>query len=128
MTDKLPVHTAAAPQPIGPYSQAVVAGNLAFVSGQGPADPATGQRAEDIEAQTHQVLRNIRAILEAADSSLDLVVKTTCYLRDMNDFGRFNAVYASYFPMNPPARTTIQAGRLPGDIGIEIDAIALVRS
>ena len=122
------VRTSQAPQPVGPYSQAVVHHGLVFVAGQGPTDPATGKRVDDIAGQTHQVLKNLRAILEAAGSSLDLVLRSGCYLRDMNDFQQFNAVYAEYFPHNPPARTTIQAGRLPGDISVEIDVIAAVRA
>jgi len=122
------VRTNLAPQPVGPYSQAVVANGLVFVAGQGPTNPATGQRAgDDVESQTRQVLENLRAILEAANSSLDLALRCTCYLRDMNDFQRFNAVYATFFAQNPPARTTIQAARLPGDISVEIDVIAAVR-
>ncbi|MCL4509100.1 MAG: Rid family detoxifying hydrolase [Chloroflexi bacterium] len=127
MTEKQTVKTSSAPQPIGPYSQAVVWDGLVFVSGQGPTDPITGQRPDGIEEQTHQVLKNIRAILEASNSSLDLVLKCSCFLRDMNDFAKFNAVYAMYFTGNPPARTTIQAGRLPGDIAVEIDVVAAVR-
>jgi len=125
--EKRIVRTNLAPQPVGPYSQATVWNGLVFVAGQGPTDPATGQRAEDIEGQTRQVLNNLRAILEAANSSLDLALRCTCYLRDMDDFQKFNAVYAQYFPQNPPARTTIQAGRLPGDISVEIDVMAAVR-
>ena len=126
--EKRIVRTDLAPQPVGPYSQATVWNGLVFVAGQGPTNPATGQRVEDIEGQTHQVMRNLAAILVAADSALDLALRCTCYLRDMNDFQRFNAVYAQYFPQNPPARTTIQAGRLPGDIAVEIDIIAAVRA
>lgn len=125
--EKRIIRTNLAPQPVGPYSQATVWNGLVFVAGQGPTDPATGQRVEGIEGQTHQVMQNLRSILEAANSSLDLALKCTCYLRDMNDFQRFNAAYAEYFPHNPPARTTIQAGRLPGDISIEIDVMAAVR-
>ncbi|MGI8916930.1 MAG: RidA family protein [Chloroflexota bacterium] len=121
------VRTNLAPQPVGPYSQATVWNGMVFVAGQGPTDPATGQRADDIEGQTRQVLNNLRAILEAANSSLDLALRCTCYLRDMDDFQRFNAVYAQFFTQNPPARTTIQAGRLPGDISVEIDVMAAVR-
>jgi 2-iminobutanoate/2-iminopropanoate deaminase len=126
--EKRIVRTDRAPQPVGPYSQATVWNGLVCVAGQGPTDPATGQRAGDIEGQTHQVMKNLAAILDAANSSLDLALKCTCYLRDMDDFQKFNAVYAQYFPNNPPARTTIQAGRLPGDISVEIDVMAAVRS
>jgi 2-iminobutanoate/2-iminopropanoate deaminase len=121
------VRTDTAPTPVGPYSQGVRAGNLFFVAGQGCMNPATGQMArESIESETRQVLENVRAILAAAGLSLSQVVKTTCYLADMNDFQAFNAVYATYFTDQPPARTTIQAGRLPGDIRVEVEAIALV--
>lgn len=126
--EKRIVRTNLAPQPVGPYSQATVWNGLVFVAGQGPTDPATGQRPDDIEGQTHQVLKNLRAILEAAGSSLDLTLKCTCFLRDMNDFQRFNAVYGEYFTQNPPARTTVQAARLPQDISVEIDVIAAVRA
>jgi 2-iminobutanoate/2-iminopropanoate deaminase len=119
------VRTDNAPKPVGPYSQAVRTGNLVFVAGQGPLDPKTGQReSSSIQAETKQVLENIKAILEAAGTSLSNVVKTTCYLADMNDFAAFNAVYAEYFPSEPPARTTIQAARLPMDIRVEIEVIA----
>jgi 2-iminobutanoate/2-iminopropanoate deaminase len=115
-----------APKPIGPYSQAIKAGGFVFVAGQGPFNPATGQKVDDIAGQTRQALTNVKAILEAAGSSLEAVVKTTCFLRDMNDFAAFNAVYAEFFKSEPPARTTIQAARLPGDISVEIEAIACV--
>lgn len=121
------VRTEKAPKPIGPYSQAVRAGNLLFVAGQGAADPRTGeiQRAS-IQTETRQVLENLKAILEAAGASLSEVVKTTCYLADINDFQAFNAVYAEYFTAEPPARTTIQAGKLPLNLRVEIEAIAIV--
>lgn len=121
------VRTDNAPKPVGPYSQAVRAGNLVFVAGQGPLNPATGQRVSDsVQAETRQVMENLKAILEAAGSSMDRVVKSTCYLADMNDFQAFNGVYAEYFPSEPPARTTIQAARLPMDIRVEVDVIATV--
>ena len=121
------VRTDTAPTPVGPYSQGVRAGNLFFVAGQGCMNPATGQMArESIESETRQVLENVKAILAAAGLSLGQVVKTTCYLADMNDFQAFNAVYATYFAEQPPARTTIQAARLPGDIKVEVEAIALI--
>ncbi len=111
----------------GPYSHAVKAGGFVFVSGMGPADPKTGEvRLGEIEAQVRLTLNNVRAVLEDAGASLQTVVKTTVYLRNMDDFARMNAVYAEYFGDAKPARTTIQAGRLPMDIGIEIDAIAWV--
>ena len=122
------VRTSKAPNPIGPYSQAVRVGNLVFTAGQGPTNPATGQLVSgDIKAQARQVLENIKAILEAAGTSLDNVVKATCFLRDMNDFAAFNEVYAAYFNGDsPPARTTVQAARLPRDIAVEIDTVAVV--
>ena len=121
------VSTSAAPAAIGPYSQAVRAGSLVFVSGQIPLDPATGTMvAGDIAVQTHRVLRNLAGILEAAGSSLDRVVRATVYLADMNDFAAMNEVYGSYFSAPAPARSTIQAARLPKDARVEIDVIAEV--
>ena len=110
----------------GPYSAAIKADGFIFVSGLGPVDPTSGAAlAGSIEAQTNLVLDNLARVLKAAGSSLDHVVKTTVYLRDMNDFAQMNSVYATYFPKDPPARTTIQAARLPMDFGVEIDAIAM---
>jgi 2-iminobutanoate/2-iminopropanoate deaminase len=121
------VSTPAAPAAIGPYSQAVRSGSLVFVSGQVPIDPATGAIVQgDIAAQTHQVFRNLRAILEAAGSSLDRVVRVGVFLADMNDFAAMNEVYAGYFTAPAPARATIEAARLPRDARIEIDVIAEV--
>lgn len=115
-----------APLPIGPYSQAIRAGGLLFLAGQLALDPATGQfLAGDIKAQTKRVLQNLSAVLEAAGSSTDRVVKTTVFLKDMNDFGPMNEEYASFFRELPPARTTVQAARLPRDALIEIECIAL---
>jgi 2-iminobutanoate/2-iminopropanoate deaminase len=115
-----------APLPIGPYSQAIRAGGLLFLAGQLALDPATGQfLAGDIKTQTRRVLQNLAAVLEAAGSSMDRVVKTTVFLKDMNDFGAMNEEYASFFRELPPARTTVQAGRLPRDALVEIDLIAL---
>jgi 2-iminobutanoate/2-iminopropanoate deaminase len=119
------ISTPAAPAAIGPYSQAVRAGGLLFVSGQIPLDPATATMVEgDIAAQTHRVFRNLSGILEAAGTSLDRVVRITVYLADMNDFAAMNEVYATYFSSPAPARSTIQAARLPRDARVEIDAIA----
>ena len=119
------VSTAAAPAAIGPYSQAIRAGSLLFVSGQIPLDPATSTMVEgDITVQTHRVLRNVAGILEAAGSSFDRVVRTTVYLADMNDFAAMNDVYGTYFTSPAPARATIQAARLPKDARVEIDVIA----
>ncbi|MFL6212244.1 MAG: RidA family protein [Pyrinomonadaceae bacterium] len=121
------VKTERAPQAIGPYSQAVVAGGLVFASGQIPLDAQTGEFvAGGISEQTEQVLRNLTAVLEAAGSSFAQVVKTTVYLADMSDFAAMNEVYGRYFQHEPPARATVQAARLPRDARVEIDVIALV--
>ena len=121
------VRTDSAPKPVGPYSQAVRAGNLLFVSGQGALDPQTGQPVrESVEAETRRVLENLKAILEAAGSSLERVVKSTCYLTDLGDFQTFNRIYGEYFTQDPPARTTIQAARLPLDFKVEVDVVATV--
>lgn len=120
------VSTKHAPKAIGPYSQAVVANGFAFLSGQIPLDPATGELIEgDIAAQTARVLDNLKAVLEACESSLEQVVKTTVYLKDMAEFGKMNEVYAQYFPDNPPARATVEAARLPRNVRVEIDCIAV---
>jgi 2-iminobutanoate/2-iminopropanoate deaminase len=114
------------PKALGPYSQAVKANGFIFTAGQGPIDPGTGKLVEgDIAAQTARVMENLKAIVEAAGSSLDRAVKATVYLKDMQDFAAMNQVYGRYFPQNPPARTTIQAARLPLDIGVEIDLVVL---
>ncbi len=119
------VSSPSAPRAIGPYSQAIRAGALLFVSGQIPLDPATGEMVSgDIAAQTHQVFQNLAAILEAAGASFDHVVRTTVYLADMNDFPAMNEVYGSYFSSPAPARATVQAARLPKDARVEIDLIA----
>ena len=120
------VRTEAAPQAIGPYSQAVVAGGFVFASGQIPTDPATGQFVEGgVSEQTRQVLRNLSEVLKAAGTGLERVVKTTVFLADMNDFAEMNEVYGSFFGENPPARSTVQAARLPRDARVEIDVVAL---
>jgi 2-iminobutanoate/2-iminopropanoate deaminase len=122
------ISTPHAPQAIGPYSQAVISNGLAFLSGQIPLDPATGQVIEgDITWQTERVIENLKSVLEAAGSSLGHVVKTTVYLKDMEEFTKMNAVYARYFPENPPARSTVEAARLPRDVRVEIDCIASLR-
>jgi 2-iminobutanoate/2-iminopropanoate deaminase len=119
------VHTSQAPTPIGPYSQAVIAGGLLFVSGQIPLDPQTGELIEgDIEAQTEQVFKNLMAILKEAKAGPEHVVKATVFLRDMQDFPRMNEVYARYFGKEPPARSTVQAAALPRGVAVEIDVIA----
>ncbi len=122
------ISTEHAPAAIGPYSQAIVAGGLVFVSGQLPIDPATGQFVEgDIAAMTRQIFRNLEAILSTAGSSLAQVVKTTVFLADLADFQEMNAAYAEFFGANPPARSTVQVARLPRDARIEIEAVALVQ-
>jgi len=119
------VSTPSAPAAIGPYSQAVRAGSLLFVSGQIALDPETGTMVEgDVTVQTHRVFRNLAAILEAAGSSLDRVVRVGVFLADMNDFAAMNDVYATYFTNPAPARATIQAARLPRDAKVEIDVVA----
>jgi 2-iminobutanoate/2-iminopropanoate deaminase len=122
------ISTPNAPAAIGPYSQAVVSNGFAFLSGQIPLDPATGQLIEsgDIAAQTQRVLENLRAVLEACGSSFSKVVKTTVYLKDMGEFTLMNEVYARYFPEDAPARATVEAARLPRDVRVEIDCIATV--
>jgi 2-iminobutanoate/2-iminopropanoate deaminase len=121
------ITTQGAPAAIGPYSQAVVSNGFAFLSGQIPLDPATGNLIEGgIEEQTARVLDNLREVLTAAGSSLADVVKTTVYLKDMGEFAAMNAVYARYFPENAPARATVEAARLPKDVRVEIDCIATV--
>jgi 2-iminobutanoate/2-iminopropanoate deaminase len=121
------VSTEKAPKAMGAYSQAVVSNGFAFLSGQIPLDPATGKLIEgDIAAQTVRVLENLKAVLEACGSSLGRVVKTTVYLKDMGEFAQMNSTYAQYFGENPPARATIEAARLPRDVGVEIDCIATV--
>jgi 2-iminobutanoate/2-iminopropanoate deaminase len=121
------IATESAPRAIGPYSQAVLANGFAFLSGQLPMDPATNQIVEgDVAVQAERVLENLRAVLEACGSSLEKVVKTTVFLRDMADFARMNEVYARYLSSNAPARSTVQVARLPRDVSVEIDVIALV--
>jgi 2-iminobutanoate/2-iminopropanoate deaminase len=121
------VQTDNAPKAIGPYSQAVKAGGFIFASGQIPLDPATMQIVEGgIREQTDRVLNNLKAVLEAVGSSLDRVVKTTVFLADLGDFAEMNEVYGRFFGDVPPARSTIEVSRLPRDVQVEIDVIALV--
>jgi 2-iminobutanoate/2-iminopropanoate deaminase len=127
--EKTIIVTDQAPQPIGPYSAGVRVGNLVFTAGQIGLDPASGEVVSGgIEAETHRVFQNLRGVLEAAGSSLDQVVKTTVFLRDMADFARMNAVYAGYFKGNYPARSTVQAAGLPKGVAVEIEAIACLES
>ena len=123
-----PILTKNAPAPIGPYSQAIVAkGKMIFTAGQVAIVPSTGEIvAGDIKAQTKQVLENVKSILEAGGSSLANVVKTTVFLKDMSEFGAMNEVYAQYFGQSAPARSTVEVARLPRDVRVEIEAIALV--
>ena len=123
---KTVISTEKAPGAIGPYSQAVKAGSLLFVSGQLPLDPASGQFPADVAGQTRQSLTNARNILEAAGSGLDKVVKTTVFLADMNDFAAMNEVYADFFSGAYPARSAVQVARLPKDALVEIECIAEV--
>ena len=122
-----PVKTSNAPGAIGPYSQAIKVGEFVYTSGQVAIDPATGEFiGGGIAEQTERVLKNVAAVLEAAGSSLDQVVKTLVFLADMNDFSAMNEVYAKFFSDAPPARSTVEAARLPKDALIEIEAVALI--
>jgi 2-iminobutanoate/2-iminopropanoate deaminase len=119
------IETDAAPKPVGPYSQGVIEGDFIFVAGQGCINPRTGIRElGDVRSETKRTFENLQAILHAAGSSLDHVVKCNVYLRDINDFGAMNEVYETFFTAPFPARTTIQAGALPGGIAVEIECIA----
>jgi len=122
------ISTPLAPSAIGPYSQAVRAGDLLFVSGQIPIDPSTGKLIDDrsIKGQTQRALENLLAIVAAAGGSAENVLKTTVFLRDMEDFAEMNAAYSDFFRSSPPARSTIEAARLPRDVSVEIDCIAII--
>ncbi len=120
------ISTPQAPRAIGPYSQAIRAGGFVFLSGQIALDAATGYIVEGgVTQQTARIMENLKAVLEAAGSSLDKVVKTTVYLKSMDDFGKMNEIYGHFFTENPPARSTVEAARLPRDVRVEIDAIAI---
>ena len=120
------VSTPNAPAAIGPYSQAILCGNMLYTSGQIPLDPATGAVVEgDVTVQAKQVFENVKAILTEAGATFEDVVKTTVFLKDMNDFAAMNAVYASYYTENCPARSAVEVGRLPKDANVEIEAIAV---
>ncbi|MBZ4645112.1 MAG: putative endoribonuclease [Clostridia bacterium] len=126
-TIKQVVSTDKAPAAIGPYSQAIKVGNMVFTSGQIPISPATGEVIQgDIKAQARQVLDNLQEVLKAAGTSMGNVVKTTVFLKDMNDFTAVNEVYAQYFTGSYPARSCIQVAKLPRDVGVEIEAVALI--
>lgn len=121
------IATENAPQAIGPYSQAIVHNDIVYLSGQIPLDPTTNQIVEgDVAVQTERVLENIKAVLAASGSGLNRVLKTTVFLRDMSDFLKMNEVYGRYFAAESPARSTVQAARLPRDVSVEIDCIAVV--
>ena len=123
--EKSVISTKNAPAAIGPYSQAIKVGNLVFVSGQIPIIPATGEILRgDIKLQTKQALENLKNILDAAGSCIDNVVKTTVFMKDLNDYTAINDVYKEFFTDKPPARAAVQAARLPRDVGVEIEAIA----
>ncbi|MBB4004430.1 MAG: Rid family detoxifying hydrolase [Aurantimonas endophytica] len=125
MTDRRPIATEKASPAAGPYSQAVAAAGLVFVSGQLPTDPASGSVPDGIEAQTNQSIANVLAVLEAAGASAASVVKTTVFLKDMNDFATMNGIYAETFGNSLPARSTIEVARLPRDVLVEIECIAV---
>ena len=115
-----------APAPIGPYSQAVLAGNTLYVSGQIPLDEATGQLVQgDIQSETHQVMKNLQYILQEAGMDFSHVVKCSIFVKDLGNFGAINETYGSYFPSNPPARETVEVSRLPKDVNVEISCIAV---
>ena len=123
---KQPIATEKAPKAIGPYSQAIAHNGVVYVSGQIPLDPATGKVVDgDIAAQTERVLENLKAVLEASGSSLSQVLKTTVFLKNMADFPKMNEVYGRYFVETPPARSTVEVARLPRDVQVEIDCIAM---
>ena len=124
---KTVISTPHAPAAIGPYSQAIVYDGFAYLSGQIPLDPATGQVVEGgITEQTVRVLDNMRALLAACGSSMEQVLKTTVFVKDMGEFAKMNEVYATYFDVNPPARSTVEVARLPRDVRVEIEAVAIV--
>jgi 2-iminobutanoate/2-iminopropanoate deaminase len=128
LMQKKAILTDKAPAPIGPYSQAIQAGGLMFCSGQIPLDPVSGQmKGADVETQARQVLENVKALLEAGGASLDSVVKTTIFLKSMNDFPKVNEIYATYFKGTTPARSTVEVARLPKDALVEIEVTALLR-
>ena len=125
--EKKVIETEKAPRAIGPYSQAIQAGNFLFLSGQIPLDPKTGDLVKgDIRQQTKQVLENMKGVLESQKLGMENVVKVTLFLKDIGNFNQVNEVYATYFPSSPPARSTVEVAKLPRDAEIEIEAIALI--
>lgn len=126
--DRQVVHSDKAPKALGPYSQGIRFGDFVFCAGQGGFDPASGRLVEGgIEAETRRVMQNLSAVLEQAGTSIQNVVKTTVFLTDLDEFKAMNAIYAEFFPSNPPARSTVQVARLPGGARVEIEAIAIVK-
>ena len=123
--ERIVVKTDKAPAAIGPYSAGIIAGDFVFTSGQIPVDPVSGAMAESIEAQTHQSLSNVKAVLEAAGASLDRVVKTTVFLQSMGDFAAMNAVYSEFFTADCPARSAVEVAKLPKGALVEIEAVAV---
>jgi 2-iminobutanoate/2-iminopropanoate deaminase len=123
---KIIIHTEKSPAAIGPYSQGTVAGGFLYTSGQLPIHPVTGEVPSTIEEQTVQVLENLKAIIEAAGSTMENVLKCTVYLQDFNDFGAMNKIYSTYFPVNPPARACLEVSKMAKNALVEIDAIAIV--
>jgi len=125
--NKRVIQTEKAPKAIGPYSQAIQAGNFLFLSGQIPLDPKTGELVKgDIQQQTRQVLENIKGVLESQGLGMEDIVKVTIFLKDIPNFSQVNEIYSTYFPSSPPARSTVEVAKLPRDAEIEIEAIALV--
>lgn len=126
MSKRKVINTEKAPKAVGPYSQGIIADNMIFVSGQIPFDPVANKMVEgSIKAQTEQCLKNVRAVLEAAGATLEDVIKCTVFLKDMNTFSEMNEKYSEFFKENPPARAAVEVARLPLDVGVEIEAIAL---
>jgi len=122
------VKTEKAPAPVGPYNQAIISGNFVFTAGQIPINPETGNlEPNDIKIQTKRVIENLRAVLQASGSDLSEVVKTTVFLKDMNDFALMNEVYAQYFSDNSPARSAVEVARLPKDVLVEMECIAILK-
>ncbi len=122
---KTVISTSNAPAAIGPYSQAIEVNGMVYTSGQIPVNPATGEIPEGIEAQAEQVMTNVKNLLEAAGTSMENVVKTTVFIKDMEDFGRINAIYAKYFEKDCPARSCVEVARLPKDVLMEMEAVAV---
>ena len=124
---KTVVKTEKAPAPVGPYNQAIIAGNFVFTAGQIPLDPNTGKLAENnIQKQTRLVIQNLEAVLKAAGTDLSKVVKTTVFLKDMNDFAAMNEIYAEFFSKNSPARSAVEVARLPKDVMVEMECVAVI--